>query len=111
MKKLFLFSFISFAVNFAGAKDLRCQILENNEVTFTNKVYPVLNQKVPIGRTAQTTAYVTEKENQTYIVEAFLTDYDARIYGQGVLNNATDELTASLWGRDSMVDVTCRWAQ
>ena len=111
MNKLFLFSFFSFVVSFANAMDLNCKILENTDVTLKNKLTSILNQKILIGRTDQVTAYVTEKANQLFIVEAFLTSYDARIYGQGVITQPSDELTASLWGRDSMVDVTCRMAQ
>ncbi len=104
-----IFSLFSFS---AWSQDLQCEISYNNQVILKNKVYVTdKNQKLIIGKSAIATAYLTVSEKNLYTIEAFLPEYEVRIYGQGGLNDESETVTASLWGRESMVDVTCRVAK
>ena len=98
---LFAFSLIS------NANTLTCQISLNNEQVFKTKVQTQLNQKTLIGSSQGITAYVSEKPGSVYLVEAFLQNQEVRIYAQGNLNNSGENVVASLWSRDSLVDVSC----
>lgn len=93
----------------AWSQDFYCDIIYNNQVILTNKVtLGDKNQKVLIGKSDAVTGYITLSDKNLYTIEAFLPEYEARIYGQGALNTASDSVTASIWGRESMIDVTCR---
>lgn len=104
--------FLIYILTFACfAQDLDCQIRLNNDVVLKNKVSTVLSQKVLIGKSNSITAYVTEKQNQRFNIEAFLADYEVRLYAEGLLSKSNDAITASLWGRESIVDVSCRFIE
>lgn len=103
---LLAFSISSSAV----AQGLDCQISIDNLVVLKTKVSSLPKQKVGIGKNSSVTAYVTQYEQNLYSVEAFLPDYEARIYAQGSLSQNSDVITASLWGRELVLDVSCRLA-
>jgi hypothetical protein len=112
MKQVLISLLISSFAYSVLAQDLHCEISYNNQVIFKNKVYVTeKNKKLSIGKSAIATAYVTVSEKNLYTVEAFLPEYEVRIYGQGGLNDESESVTASLWGRESIVDVTCRMAK
>jgi hypothetical protein len=107
--KQIIFSLLTFFITSAAwSQDLVCQISSNMEVVVNSTVHSVLNEKTSIGKTTGIVAYIIEKENHLFSVEAFLPDYEARIYGQGVIAQDSDVLTASFWGRDSLFDISCR---
>ena len=106
MKLIFGTLILAFSLS-VNANSLSCQILLNNEQVLVTKVHTELNQKISIGRTNGITAYVSEKPNSTYLVEAFLAEEDLRIYAQGNLRNKGESVIASAWGRSSLVDVSC----
>ena len=112
MKKVLISSLVFLFAVSAWSQDLQCEISYNNQVILKNKVYVTeKNQKLSIGKSAIATAYVTVSDKNLYTVEAFLPEYEVRIYGQGGLNDDSESVTASLWGRESIVDVTCRVAK
>ena len=107
MKKYFLLLLLSLMSHQVFASDLKCQIAHDNEVVFKNKIALKINQKTLVGKTALVAAYVTEKENQNFILENFLVEYEARFYSQGVLNQKSDQLVSSIWGREHLIDISC----
>lgn len=109
MKQAFISSFIFLFTFSAWSQDLQCEISYNNQVVLKNKINLIeKNKKVSIGKSAIATAYLTVSDKNLYTIEAFLPEYEVRIYGQGGLHDETETVTASLWGRESMIDVTCR---
>lgn len=112
MKHIIFTSFVFLFASKVWSQDLQCEIVYNNQVILKNKITVTeKNQKVTIGKSAIATAYLTFSEKNLYTVEAFLPEYEARIYSQGGLTEQSEVLTASLWGRESMIDVTCRMAK
>ena len=92
---------------FAHATPLFCDISNNLSVVYSAKVKSLINEKVLIGNAGVVTAYVTEKNNNIFIVEAFLANQEARIYAQGNLNNTHEFVIASFWNRENIIDVSC----
>lgn len=112
MKQVLISSLILLFTFSAWSQDLQCEISYNNQVILKNKVNVTeKNQKLIIGKSAIATAYVTVSDKNIYTIEAFLPEYEVRIYGQGGLNDGSESVTASLWGRESIVDVTCGMAK
>jgi hypothetical protein len=105
MKKIFLVLF--FLSLSTEATELNCEIQVNSKVIQQSRISSSANEKVLVGKNSYTSAYITEKENHMFQLEAFLPDYEARVYAQGVLNKSSDLLSLSLWGRDSLIEITC----
>ena len=91
----------------AYSKLVNCEIKFNLDTVSTTTVTTVPNQKIVIDDIDQAAAYITEETNGQFTLEAYLPDFDARIYGQGNLVNAGDKISASIWGRAAIVDITC----
>lgn len=96
--------FLSFNVYSA---ELLCDISVNFDILSESTVTTGLNEKTPIDSVGSITAYVTEKENNHYIIEAFLADHELRIYGEGSLREKSDKVVVSSWSRDSIIDIQC----
>lgn len=107
--------FMKFAVLFLSlfcasqlwARTLRCDIRINNESVWSDTVKTLLGEKAKMTTVSGVTSYITEKPDDQFIVEAFVSQYEIRIYGQGPLKSASDQVGASLWGRDMMLDILC----
>jgi hypothetical protein len=91
----------------ANATTLNCHVNVNNELRFQTQVQTQTKQRTYIGDTDTATAYITEKVDGVFTIEAFVADIEARIYGEGVLKSKTDRLSASLWTRTGVLDVEC----
>ena len=90
------------------ATDLMCDVKINMELVLSQKVKPrELNEKNLIGKNESITAYITEKSTNVFVIEAFLGEYEARIYSETSLKIPGEKLTASLWGRDIILDIEC----
>jgi len=112
MKHIIFTSFVFLFASKVWSQDLFCEITYNDQVILKNKVtVSEKNQKISIGKSAIATAYITLSEKNLYTVEAFLPEYEVRIYGQGALTDQSEVVTASLWGRESIIDVSCRMAK
>jgi hypothetical protein len=109
MKSLILFILCLSPI--AHAVSLSCQISLNMQVIHQVEIQSLLNEKVAIGRKDGISAYVTEKQDHSFLIEAFLADEEARIYAQGSLNTANENLLATFWNRDHMIDVGCHLRQ
>ncbi len=106
MLKLF-FIIAAFLPAVALSTPLRCQINLNLSPLFSGQVESQTGQKVLVAHTATIDAYVTEKENHFFIIEAFLADYEARIYGEGFIKVLGDQISASIWGRENQIEISC----
>lgn len=105
--KIYL-SLLALAVSFnVYSAELLCDISVNLDILSQTTVTTELNEKTSIDSVGSVTAYVTEKENNHYIVEAFLADHEIRIYGEGTLRDKSDKVVASAWSRDSIIDIQC----
>jgi hypothetical protein len=107
LPSLALVSVIAIALNCQTAlgKSVSCQIKLNDSIVSRLTVKSNPRQKVSIGNVEGVSAYLTERGSQNFEIEAFIARYDLRIYAQGSLKTATDHVIASLWGRDSLVDI------
>ncbi len=92
----------------AFSANLTCEIRLSNSLILRRDVATQKQAKTVIGETGEISAYVLEKENQHYTIEALLPEMDARIYAEGSLRELQDRVVASLWGRTLLVDVECR---
>ena len=106
MKHLIIQSVFLLFPLFGFALPIRCQININNTSQNILTIDSVLDQKVLITKSADVVAYLTQKQ-KTFVIEAFLPQYDARIYAEGKIINLEDQLTTSLWGRDMLIDISC----
>lgn len=114
MKNLFVtLSLIvaTFTASTSFAKILICSLKLNNNLVVQNDIHTLLKEKVAFAKTDSIRAYVTENDNDLFSVEAFVGDYEIRIYADGVLKTSTDRLNLTLWGRDSMIDAECKLLQ
>lgn len=102
------FTLLSSSLN---AAILNCEIAYNLEPVYQTEVVTETLSKTLIGEAEGITAYITEKANNQFILEAFLADYDIRGYSEGKLVVAGDKMSFSLWGRTSMADVSCELAK
>jgi hypothetical protein len=91
----------------AFATTLFCEMIINSESLVKIKVETKFSEKVFIGEAASVRAYVTEKENQFFSLEAFIPEYESRIYGEGYLNSKPAKINVSLWGRERLIEVNC----
>ena len=107
MKTISLILIMLIASTSAFSKDLICDIKVNLDSVLTVPVSTTLKDKVMIGEVDEARAYITEQADNQFLVEAYLPDYEIRIYGLGTLREAKDTVTASLWGREYMIDIAC----
>ena len=91
----------------AFATELNCQIAESLTPVLKVRVNTQAMQKTLIGKTQDITAYVTEKADKSFSVEAFLHSAEIRIYADGPIQASGQKLTASYWSRDSLYDIQC----
>ena len=94
----------------AFSKEIKCEFKLNLDTVYSKTVSTSLNQKNLIGEIDEVTAFITEAPNGQLTIEAYLPDFDARIYGQGSITNASDKVAVSIWGRPAMIDVICALA-
>ena len=90
------------------AATLNCEFSVNSQRVHTSQVDTVLSQKVPVGRTQQVVAYITEKQNSIFMLEAYLENQEARIYSQGYLNRTGEALLLAFWSREELLEVSCK---
>ena len=110
-KRFRLFSFVALFLTtplLSHAASLECQISVNGEKVLSAPVQTLALQKISIGRIDGISAYVTEKTDSIFLVEAFLASQEARIYAEGSLKNTGESLAATFWGRQSWTEITCR---
>jgi hypothetical protein len=105
--RIFGFLFISLIGHLLYGAELKCQILLNGELAFTNVLQTHQEFKTAIGKIPAVTAYVTEKENSFFSVEAFLGSEEVRIYGEAYARTTNDRISATLWSRQNLVEVKC----
>lgn len=109
MIKTAILSFIVFAISsLARAEDFYCDMVYNAKTILNTKVKAVSHEKVIIGKSSVISAYITAEDNTLYTIEAFIPEYEVRVYGKGSAQKEGDVVSASVWGRDSIVDVNCR---
>ena len=106
MKILAALMLMLFFPLFVYSSMLTCEIKINDSSKFMGKINSLLGEKTLVAKTPEIISYLTQK-NDSFVIEGFLTNYDARIYAEGSLKNSGDKLTASLWGRDILIDVSC----
>lgn len=106
MKLAALFFILTPTISFAEVLD--CQIALNLTPVLKQKVTLEGTEKVLIGSNSGISAYVTAKENNQFLVEAFLEDVEMRMYGEGKILQAGDSVSASLWSRNSLIDIKCQ---
>lgn len=89
------------------AKSLTCLVQVNDSVVSEIQVETMTKQKIAISEVYSVQAFVTEKVDDIYILEAFIGNEQVRIYGEGMLRTPADRLVASLWSRGTMADIEC----
>ena len=95
----------------ASAATLNCHIDINNDPLLQTSVETKTKQKVKIGDVDTVTAYITEKVDGIYTLEAFIANAEMRIYSEGMLKSSNDRLSTSVWSRDILLDIECSPAQ
>jgi hypothetical protein len=105
--KYFVFLTLAFSFKISSAATLSCDLKINDQVMTKKSVQTTLDQKTPIGNAQEIYAYVTEKKENYYVVEAFLASYEVRIYGEGFIKQENDFVKAALWGREILTEIKC----
>lgn len=105
MKNFLLIIFLS---GNAVAATLECRVRINFDIVNEAKVSTTLQNKMPVGKHSQIISYVTEIEPNVFSVEGFIPELDMRIYSEGPLKSSSESLTATVWARDMLADVSCK---
>ena len=104
--KILLFSLLISGNVFAA--NLKCRVLINLDVVNESFLVTKLKEKTLIGNHEQIITYVTETATDVFSIEAFVPELDARIYSEGTLKGPDEALTASVWARDVLAEVSCK---
>jgi len=112
MKKVFT-SFATFMTIFtsAHAADLDCTISINYEPVSQVTVTTKIGEKTLIDRVDGISAYITQRTENFFSLEAFIANYEIRGYSEGMLSGPSDKLNFSLWERTAITDISCAFAQ
>ena len=108
MKKIFLFALVLINVQILKAATFECQTFLNLDVISAQVVKTEIRSKVDVDNTYIAHSFLTQKENNVYLLEVYLPEHDMRIYSEATVIENNTTITASLWTRDDMVDVVCR---
>lgn len=106
MKTILIALLLCFGLS-VNATPLQCKISLNLKQVHSQTVESRLADKIPIGHSQGISAYVTEKAESSFLVEAFLEEEQVRIYGQGPLKNSGETVSASFWSRNTLADISC----
>lgn len=107
MKNLFLVSTILLSSYFASAAQLQCRTLINLQEVVVSTVEAKIGQRVVINDGTEAVSYITDKGNGAYTLEAYLYNYDMRIYSEGPIVQERS-LSLSAWTRDVIYEVKCQ---
>ena len=88
------------------AETVSCFYKKNLDSDGDVRVETAPNKKVLLFDTGSLRAFITEKENSQFEIEAFLKDHDMRIYSMGSLD--PKPLTMSLWSREEIAEIRCQ---
>lgn len=88
------------------AETVSCFYKKNLDSDGDVRVETVLNKKILLFDTGSLRAFITEKENSQFEIEAFLKDFEMRVYSMGSLDSKP--LNLSLWSREEIAEVSCR---
>lgn len=91
----------------AGATTLNCETSLNLAKVAETAVETKGAQLVMIDDGAEAKSYISEKTPGFYTLEAYLYNYDMRIYSEGPIADG-DRLSLSAWTRDVIYEVNCR---
>jgi hypothetical protein len=111
-KKLFCLALL--ITSYAGATPVLCQIRLNGSIALTKTIQTKFQEKTPLPPLPHlrgVSAYITENSKNVFLTEIFIASNDVRIYSQGILKSPTDQLIASFWGRDLLIEVGCSLAK
>jgi hypothetical protein len=92
----------------AFSASFECQTFLNLDVISAQIVKTTKKEKVAVDETDVAVSYLTEKNNDTYLLEVYLPLSDMRIYSEAVVINRDQTITSSIWTREYMADVVCR---
>lgn len=98
---LLLFSSSVFAAEF------KCRTLINLQEVSSNTIKTDGAKKIAIDDGMEAISYISEKADGTYMLEAYMYNYDMRLYSEGPVTSERD-LSLSMWSRDVIYEVSCR---
>lgn len=104
-----IFSLILLVTGAASAAELNCQTLINLQPVAETKVATKGAELVVVDDGAEAKSYISEKTPGFFTLEAYLYNYDMRIYSEGRLDG--DRLSLSTWTRDMIFEVVCKKAK
>ena len=107
MKSLSILATVLLMSSISSAATLNCTIKVNNAVVAQNQVQTKSKEKVFVASADSIQAFVTEKVDDIFIIEAFIGESEIRIYSEGMLRTPADRLVTSLWSREMMADIEC----
>ncbi|MGZ3690396.1 MAG: hypothetical protein ACXVAX_02760 [Pseudobdellovibrio sp.] len=90
------------------AATFECQTFLNLDVISSQVIETKLKDKVDVDSTDVARSYMTEKADNTFMLEVYLPDHEMRIYSEAAVTAENATITASMWARDQMIDVVCR---
>lgn len=111
MKNILLIAFVLISSKIALAGTFECQTFLNLDAISAQVVKTELKVKTTVDITDAAQSFLTEKENDVYLLEVYLPESDMRIYSEASVVDLNFTIAASIWARDYMVDVVCRKLQ
>ena len=108
MKTIFIFAIAFINVQLLKAATFECQTFLNLDVISAQVVKTEVRSKVEVDNTDVARSYLTQKENNVFLLEAYLPQHDMRIYSEAAVIEKNTTITVSVWSHDDMIDVVCR---
>ena len=99
---LFLFTSLK-----SYAAQLGCKIEVNESKVLEQNISTLVNEKQLIGETSSIRAFITEKDSNFFSLEAFLGEYETRVYSEAYLRGPSDSLKLIFWNRNILIGVSC----
>ncbi|AGH95513.1 hypothetical protein [Pseudobdellovibrio exovorus] len=107
MRKGFLIICSLLLSSYAFAAEFKCRTLINLQEVSSTTVKTDGAKKIVIDDGTEAISYLSEKSNGGYTVEAYMYNYDMRLYSEGPASSERD-LSLSMWSRDVIYEVSCR---
>lgn len=108
MKTLLLYSMILITGQTAFSATFECQTFLNLDPISAQVVKTEIQTKTPVDQTDVAVSFLTEKGDDSFILEVFLPYSQMRIYSEATVRELGQTIASTAWSREYMVDVICR---
>lgn len=95
----------------AQATSFECTTYKNLDAISSQFVETKIGQRLAVDETEIAVTFLKQTSEQAYSLEVYLPQHDMRVYSEATLANTESVITASVWMRDMLIEVSCRQLQ